>query len=157
VKKLEILIDGYNLMWASENLGPIAKLDFNTARDYLQKILNAYAKTTNDKIILVLDGYKSQFPYTRREAADHLEIILTARGTTADRWIMDTVAREGFEGTVVSSDHEIADFSRRKGATVVTSKKFEGVLLEAIKNETEFLKELSAAKKSFQKRRIKRR
>ncbi len=147
-----ILIDGYNLMWTTATLNPVARFDFNHARDLLILMLRAYQDHSGDEVILVLDGYKGRSPYARRVEREGIGIVITGRGMTADRWIMSAVERPGFDGRVVSSDREIVNFCRSRNVPVTSSGSFEKILMECVEKRRDLSDTLKSRRGHFRGR-----
>lgn len=147
---LELIVDGYNLMWTTATLNPVARIDFNKAKDLLLKLLSAYQKRIPESLVLVLDGYKGASPYTRRIQEEGVEMVVTGKGITADRWIMDTLSREGFQGAVVTSDHEIKDFASSRRVAVITSGNFEKQMMDCLKSDKALMDEIHGKKREYQ-------
>lgn len=148
----KIVIDGYNLMWTTDTLNPVARYKFDLARDLLEKMLAEYASRVKEKVILVLDGYKGSKLYTVHKQKNDLEIVITAKGVNADRWIIETISRDDFEGAVVSSDREIVNFAKSHGAELITSKTFEHQMMGEIKDNRQLMDEIHDYKRKFRRR-----
>lgn len=146
---MQIIVDGYNLMWTTRTLNPVARFKFGKAKGLLTRMMDKYAEESGDDVVLVYDGYKGSSPYTRRYDEDNIEVVVTARGMNADRWIMDTVGRNGFEGAVVSSDREIVKYVKSQGIEVITSRTFENRVMDELKDNKEFMDEIHEAKRHF--------
>ena len=156
---MQLLIDGYNLMWASNDLNVIARKNFNLAREMLEKLIIAYSKTVEDEVFLVLDGYRGTCPYTQRVTKEGVEVVITGKGKNADLWMIETMAIKGFRGSIVTSDREIMRSAERRNIEVITSGKFEKRLMNAIGYELALLNELRDLKRKYQpvRKRKKRR
>jgi predicted RNA-binding protein with PIN domain len=154
---MEIIIDGYNVMWASGILNPVARFNFDLARQLLIKILKEYENKTKDKLILVLDGYKGTYPYTRHTQEDDLEIVITGKGINADHWIMETIKDGNFKGAIVTSDREIINFAKSRDVAVITAGVFEKKIMEEIKENKELYKELTDLRGEYLSRHSRKR
>jgi predicted RNA-binding protein with PIN domain len=149
---MSLLIDGYNLMWAMDALNPVARMNFDMALQLLMKLLTAYAaRTAPGEVVLVLDGYRGASPYTRYQEEGGMQVVITGRGITADRWMMDAMSRQGFEGTAVTGDGEILKFARSRGVPCITSKKFESLLMEEARHDKALMDEMHSRKRQFRK------
>jgi ribosomal protection tetracycline resistance protein len=148
---MELLVDGYNVMWTFKELNRIARTNFDLARNLLIKLLSVYDKYVEEDIVLVLDGYKGAFPYTRRQSQDGIDIVVTGNGKNADHWIMEKISDEKFEGAVVTSDREIIRKSEKENVPVITAGTFERKVMETVQQETEILNEIHEQSKQHGK------
>src|SRR2546425_11950351 len=67
------------------------------------------------------DGWRSGHPVERAEWREGLEVIYSRQGETADTVVKRLAKRYASDCAVVSSDHEIVNFARAHGSTVLTS------------------------------------
>lgn len=91
VKKEEyLLIDGYNIIFAWENLKEIAKDDLQTARELLIDKIANYRAMKQNNVILVFDAYR--VPGEKREIIkiNGMDIVYTKEAETADSYIEKT-------------------------------------------------------------------
>ncbi len=149
---MEFVVDGYNLMWTSQVLNPVARFNFSLARKLLTKMLSAYSKASGNRITLVLDGYKGKFPYTQITTENGIEVVVTASGVNADRWIMENALRDGYNATIVSSDREIVNFARAKSIPLMTSKTFENRVMAKIRKNKALMDEVYNYSRFFRRR-----
>ena len=82
-----LLIDGYNMIFAWEELRNMSELNLEAARNYLIDILHNYQGYCGKNMILVFDAYKQTGSVTKDEKVNNLEIIYTKEGQTADQYI----------------------------------------------------------------------
>jgi len=128
---LHVIIDGYNLIRQSGELGELDRQAPEFGRSELIGRLAEYRRIKRHKITLVFDGsLRYCFPDAERSEKG-IAIRFSRHGQTADDLIMKMVRSEGERAVVVSSDREIADFAVSKGASVVGSGEFEMKLLMA--------------------------
>ena len=82
-----LLVDGYNMIFAWEDLNRLAKADLEAARGTLMDILSNYAGYRKNRVILVFDAYKvpkgtgSVFRY------HNIHVVYTKEAETADAYI----------------------------------------------------------------------
>ena len=82
-----LLVDGYNIIFAWEELSELAKLNLDSARGKLMDILSNYQGYRKMTLILVFDAYKvkgspgSIFPY------HNIHVVYTKEAETADQYI----------------------------------------------------------------------
>lgn len=101
-----LLVDGYNIIFAWEELKDLAKTDLGAARDRLMDILSNYQGYTKCTLILVFDAYK--VPGNNREVFQYhnIHIVYTKEAETADQYIEKTACQIGktCQVTVATSD-----------------------------------------------------
>ena len=82
-----ILVDGYNLIYAWEELNDLAKTDFGAARDRLIDILCNYRGFTRAELIVVFDAYKVKGGVGSEEKIRNINVVYTKEAETADMYI----------------------------------------------------------------------
>jgi len=147
----EYLIDGNNLIGKVPFLQSLQKRNKESARERLIFIIERYFHTRNIKVKVYFDGYaniaikpdKVTIKYSNSKSAD--EIMKNDIGT----------ARNPRNLVVVSSDNEIAGFSRVCAAESVLSEKFYGMIekteVNEMRDEYKRIDELSNSKNEFVK------
>lgn len=105
-KKSLYIIDGYNLLFAWEELGEIAKDDLEEARRRLCDILANYRAFTKRDIIVVFDAYNVKGSAERKAEYQGINIVYTKEGELADTYIEKLIDRIGrdFSVRVITSD-----------------------------------------------------
>ena len=104
--KKYLLIDGYNMIFAWEELKRLASSDLKAARDKLLDIVSNYAGFVDDKVIVVFDAYKVPGGQRQIYRYNNLDVIFTKEAETADLYI-EQAAHEltrKYEVTVATSD-----------------------------------------------------
>lgn len=112
-----ILIDGYNLIGTAHQ-------DLEKERGKLIEDLSKYSNKTGHDITVVFDGWKNGMGAETNMMIGGVKVIYSRLAEKADRVIMRIVSAGQKAWIVVSSDREIADFARSKGASPVTSDEF---------------------------------
>ena len=102
-----LLVDGYNIIYAWEELRDLAARELNAARTKLAEILSNYQGFRKTSVILVFDAYKVPGGTERVERYHGVYIVYTKEAETADRYIEKAVHRMGseFDVTVATSDN----------------------------------------------------
>ena len=128
-----LLVDGYNLIFADEEMKELAKRDIGSARDSLIERLVNYAGYTGIDVKIVFDAYKVVPGDGSIEAHSGVEVVYTAANELADVRI-GRMAREAGNRKVyvVSSDRLVQQDVWTKGAMRISSREFTGIL-----NDTE--------------------
>lgn len=101
-----LLVDGYNIIFAWEELNELSKTDLAAARGKLMDILCNYQGYRKMKLILVFDGYK--VPGNPGEMIEYhnIHVVYTKEAQTADQYIEKLVHDMGrnYDITVATSD-----------------------------------------------------
>lgn len=102
-----LLVDGYNIIFAWEELNALAKENIHAARDKLMDILANYQGYKKCTLILVFDAYKVEGHREEVTAYHNIYVVYTKEAETADQYIEKTVHRIGRQNqvTVATSDH----------------------------------------------------
>ncbi len=82
-----LLVDGYNIIFAWDDLKRAAQQDLNHARDLLADILCNYQGFHPCRIILVFDAYKVKNNAGSAEQYKNIRIVYTKEAETADSYI----------------------------------------------------------------------
>lgn len=125
-------IDGYNLLFRMLHTGD----DLKTQRSALIDDLAAKINFLGLEATLVFDSHY-QPEETSRSHIDHLEIVFTAVGETADEFILQEIkeARGPSQETVVTSDKKLAWLCRRRLAKSEPVEEFLAWLNKRCKNK----------------------
>ena len=101
-----LLVDGYNVIFAWDELKELAKDSIEAARDRLMDILCNYQGYKKMTLILVFDAYKVKGNQGEVGMYHNIHVVYTKEAETADQYIEKTVHRIGHNGnvTVASSD-----------------------------------------------------
>ncbi len=101
-----LVIDGYNIIFAWEDLKEMSKLNLESARDMLIDILRNYQGYTGKKILVIFDAYKNPGSIGHKEKWDDLEVVYTKENETADQYIEKFVLEnvKKYRITVATSD-----------------------------------------------------
>lgn len=101
-----LLVDGYNIIFAWDELKRLSEINIDSARDKLMDILCNYQGYKNNIIILVFDAYK--VPRKDRDISKYqnIYVVYTKEAETADQYIEKTTHKIGnkFKVTVATSD-----------------------------------------------------
>ncbi len=101
-----LLVDGYNIIFAWEDLKELSQRNLQAAREKLMDILCNYQGYRNMNLILVFDAYK--VPGNIGEMIDYhnIHVVYTKEAETADQYIEKLVHQmnKGYDVTVATSD-----------------------------------------------------
>lgn len=92
-KEEYLLVDGYNIIFAWQELSELAKLDLNAARVRLMDILCNYQAYRKMHLILVFDAYRVKGNPGSVEHYHNIDVVYTKEAETADQYI-EKVTRE---------------------------------------------------------------
>lgn len=92
-KEEYLLVDGYNIIFAWQELSELAKLDLNAARVRLMDILCNYQAYRKMHLILVFDAYRVKGNPGSVEQYHNIDVVYTKEAETADQYI-EKVTRE---------------------------------------------------------------
>lgn len=101
-----LLVDGYNIIFAWEELKTLAKTDIAAARDRLIDQLCNYQGFQKCEVILVFDAYRVQNHKTEILTYHNIHVVYTKEAETADQYI-EKFAHENskkYQITVATSD-----------------------------------------------------
>ena len=108
-----LLVDGYNIIFAWDELKAIAAEDVNAARERLVNIMSNYQGVRRCHLILVFDAYKVKGGTGSVEKRHGIHIVYTREAETADMYI----------------EQASYDLSRRHRVRVATSDGMEQVII----------------------------
>ncbi len=125
-KEKYMLIDGYNVVHAWEELNGIAEKDLNGAAGRLMDIVSNYSAITGIKTILVFDAYKVPGHSTEEIKYHNITVVYTKTAETADRYIERYAHENGknYDIVVVTSDGVEQVIIRGAGCTLMSSRDF---------------------------------
>ena len=119
-----LIVDGYNIIFAWEELASLAKEDLDAARRRLCDILSSYAGYKKCTLVLVFDGYKQKGSPGSRTVWNNIRIVYTKEGETGDAYIESLVSEIGTNYTVrvATSDGLVQLSSLRAGVLRVSAR-----------------------------------
>ena len=125
-KKEYLIVDGYNLIFAWEELKALAVDRLDLARGRLMDMLSSYCGYTKAELVLVFDGYRTPGNPGERSEYHNIHVAFTKDGETGDAYIERIVDEIGknYAVRVVSSDNLIRLSALRSGVLRTSSKEF---------------------------------
>ncbi len=126
-RKKWFIVDGYNVIFAWDDLAAIAEKDIDAARNTLCDILSNYSSFTKYNVVLVFDAYKVSGGTGKRYEKNGISICYTKENETADMYIEKLVSQIGRneQVRVVTSDRLIQLSAARSGVLRISSREFE--------------------------------
>ena len=117
LKPKYIIVDGYNIIFAWDDLAKIAQGDIEAARRRLCDILSSYAGFTKVKLVVVFDGYKQKGNPGEKSQFHNIQVVYTKEGETCDAYIEALVHDIGgsYAVRVATSDNLVQLSSFRSG------------------------------------------
>lgn len=132
-----LLVDGYNVIFAWDNLNKLAESSIDGARNALINILCNYQGYKKCEVIVVFDAYKVKGNHREIEKVNNITIVYTKEAETADMYI----------------EKASLDLAKKHKVRVVTSDALEQVIIlgnGALRvSSREFQAEVSAAEQTI--------
>ena len=86
-----LIVDGYNILFAWDELRDLAQEDLEAARQALMDMLSNYCAFKNREVILVFDGYQVKGNRGERFRYHNLFVVYTRENETGDMYIESLV------------------------------------------------------------------
>ena len=132
-----LLVDGYNVIFAWDNLNKLAENSIDGARNALINILCNYQGYKKCEVIVVFDAYKVKGNHREIEKVNNITVVYTKEAETADMYI----------------EKASLDLAKKHKVRVVTSDALEQVIIlgnGALRvSSREFQAEVSAAEQTI--------
>ena len=135
LKQKYIIVDGYNIIFAWENLAAQARSDLDAARRQLCDLLSSYAGFTKCRLVVVFDGYKQKGNPGEKSQFHNIQVVYTKEGETADAYIEALVHEIGsnYAVRVATSDGLVQLSSLRSGVLRMSARELQLEVEEARK------------------------
>lgn len=145
-QKEYLLVDGYNIIFAWEELQKLANENIDAARDKLIDILCAYQSFLGCTLILVFDAYKVKGGVGAVQQVHNIYVVYTKEAETADQYIEKTAHEIGrkYDVTVATSDGLEQVIILGQGCKLLSARELKneiGRMREVIQEEIEMRKE----------------
>ena len=116
-KQKYIIVDGYNIIFAWDDLAAQARADLEAARRRLCDILSSFAGFTKCRMVVVFDGWKQKGNPGEKTQFHNIQVVYTKEGETADAYIEALAGEIGnnYAVRVASSDGLVQLSSFRSG------------------------------------------
>ena len=126
VKKY-LLVDGYNIIFAWEELKALAEENIDGARDRLLDIMSNYQGYKKATVIVVFDAYRVEGHREEIIRYHNVYAVYTKEAETADQYIEKTVHEIGrkHEVTVATSDRLEQVIIRGEGGRLISARELE--------------------------------
>ncbi len=139
-KQKYIIVDGYNVIFAWEELAAQARDDLDAARRQLCDSLSSYAGFTKCRLVVVFDGYKQKGNPGEKFQFHNIQVVYTKEGETADAYI-EALADEigsNYAVRVASSDGLVQLSSFRIGVLRMSVRELREEVEQAKQNMREY-------------------
>lgn len=125
-KKEYLLVDGYNVIHANEELKELLEVNLEAARNVLMDVLCNYQGFKKYEVILVFDAYKVKGNQGEVVKYHNINVVYTKEAETADHYIERTAHEIGrqYNVTVVTSDGVEQVIIRGAGCMLMSSREF---------------------------------
>ncbi len=123
-KEKYLLVDGYNIIFAWEDLKELAKASIDGARGKLMDILCNYQGIRGCRLILVFDAYRVQGHDTELFDYHNIHVVYTKEAETADQYIEKFAYENGKKAdiTVATSDGLEQIIIRGQGCALLSAR-----------------------------------
>ena len=122
-----IIVDGYNVIFAWDDLAETAKADLEAARRQLLDALSSYAGFKKHRIIVVFDGWRQKGNPGEKSRFHNLQVVYTKEGETGDAYIESLITQIGrnYSVRVATSDALIQVASLRSGVLRMSARELQ--------------------------------
>lgn len=119
-----LLVDGYNIIFAWEELSELARKNVDSARGKLMDILCNYQGFRQCRLILVFDAYRVEGHVEEVVKYHNIHVVYTREAETADQYIERTAHEIGrkYQVTVATSDGLEQIIIRGQGCVMMSAR-----------------------------------
>lgn len=105
-KEEYLLVDGYNIIFAWEDLKELAEVNIDSAREKLMDVMCNYQGIRNCNLIVVFDAYRVKGHVTEILDYHNIHVVYTKEAETADQFIEKFAHENGrkYNVTIATSD-----------------------------------------------------
>lgn len=126
-KEEYLLVDGYNIIFAWEDLNALAAENIDSARGKLMDVLSNYQGAVKCNLIVVFDAYRVKGHVTEIFDYHNIHVVYTKEAETADQYIEKFSYEHGhkYNVTVATSDGLEQIIIRGNGCRLFSAREFE--------------------------------
>ena len=123
-RKSRLILDGYNVIFAWDDLNELSKRSLDLARTRLMDIMSDYSGFTGTGTVIVFDAYRSADNLGKRFNHHGVDVVFTDSGQSADAYIEKLSNEIGKDESVkvVSSDTLVRTGASRSGVMHMSSR-----------------------------------
>jgi predicted RNA-binding protein with PIN domain len=135
-KQQYLIVDGYNMIFAWDQLNALAQQDLEAARRQLCNTLSSYAGYKKCRLVVVFDGYKVKGNPGEKEEFSGIQVVFTKENETADAYMEALAARIGgnYNVRLASSDGLVQISGLRSGVLRVSARELYNEILQTQKD-----------------------
>ncbi|MEF9840339.1 MAG: NYN domain-containing protein [Lachnospiraceae bacterium] len=121
-----LLVDGYNIIYAWDELKDLAMINMDSARGKLLDMLCNYQAVLNCQLIVVFDAYRIEGHQTEITDYHNIHVVFTKEAETADQYIEKFAHqnKKQYSVTVATSDGLEQIVIRSQGCHVISARDF---------------------------------
>lgn len=151
-KEHYLLVDGYNVIFAWEELAELAKVNIDSARGQLLDTLCDYQAMKGCQLIVVFDAYRVKGHAEEIVDYHNIHVVYTKEAETADRYIEKFAHENGrkYQVTVATSDGLEQIIIRGQGCLLLSARE----LKEEVERNRKFVREEYLEKQQSGKNRL---
>ena len=122
-KKEYLLVDGYNIIFAWDELTELARTNLDAARSKLQDVMSNYAGYTGKEVIVVFDAYRVAGHQVEQMKYHNIYVVFTREAMTADEYIEEETheLKKQYSVTVATSDKVVQVITWGAGAVLLSA------------------------------------
>ena len=130
-----LLVDGYNVIFAWEELNELAKDNIEGARGKLLDIMCNYQAVKHCEVIVVFDAYRVKGHGTEFLDYHNIHVVYTKQAETADQYIEHFAHEHGkkYDITVATSDGLEQIIIRGQGCALLSSRELKDEIEQSLK------------------------
>lgn len=131
-----LLVDGYNVIFAWDDLKELAAVNIDGARGKLMDILCNYQAICKCELIVVFDAYRVKGHDTEVSDYHNIHVVFTKEAETADQYIEKFAHQNGrkYNVTVATSDGPEQIIIRGQGCNLISSRELKEEIDRASKD-----------------------
>lgn len=136
VREEYLLVDGYNVIFAWEDLKDLAQVSIDGARGKLLDVLCDYQGMKKCNLIVVFDAYRVQGHKTEISTYHNIHVVFTKEAETADQYIEKFAHENGkkYNVTVATSDGLEQIIIRGQGCRLLSARELKDEIERTKKN-----------------------
>ena len=150
-KPICLLVDGYNVIGASESLKTLSNESLDSARSKLLDLVGNYQGYVDYKIIVVFDAYKVKGNIGEEYKEGNLYVVYTKEAQTADAYIERSTKElaKNYQVYVATSDQLEQTIILGNGAYRISSREFLNMMENVTKSSKEEFERKQEVSRNF--------
>lgn len=132
----QVIVDGYNVIFAWQELSDLARVNIDSARDALIDILSEFSSMIDARVSVAFDAYKVKGHTAERMTMQGIEVLYTSQDETADQYIERFTNANGRKQriAVITSDGLEQIITRGQGCLLISSRELK-TYMERLRKE----------------------